>query len=393
MGNLKSFNGIKSVRGRIAIIHNAIAPYRHPLFEELSKTVDLMVYFCSKWVHPCKWDLWPKGYIYPHKFLPNIPIRTPIESFNFNPTILVELVKRKPNILIINGYTDPTAWLAFVLAYLLRIPVIQWTEGVREPKSITGFTTRPLRLFFAKKPDAIIVPGKISRNYLISLGAKEEKVFIAPNAIDNELFAHLLNMSKSKRKELKSQKDLEGKIVILYVGQLVSRKGIEYLIKAYSKIEKEYANVALLVLGKGPLEYNLKRLASSLGIQHVKVISPGLQLNDLVGLYNLGDIFVLPTLEDVWGFVINEAMACGLPVVATRAAQASLEMISPGESGFIVKEADAEELYKAIKKLVIDCEMRAKMARKSKEIVQTNFSVGCMAKGFLRAADYAASVS
>jgi len=373
---------------RIVILHNTIAPYRHPLFEGLSKSVNLLVYYCSVKHSSREWYLWPRKYDYKYKILPRIPIKTPIGELSLNPSILREIFKNKPHIIVISGYTDPTTWLVFAIAKLLKIPIIHWTEGVKEPRSILGMTTRTLRMLFVKKSDAVVVPGRLSKRYVISFGVDAEKVFIAPNTIDNKLFIEVSRRYQFSKEELKSRIELKGEVVILYVGQLIRRKGIEYLLPAYGKLEQEHNDVALLLVGSGPLESYLKGLADSLHLKNFMIIHSGLNLKELIRIYSVADIFVLPTLEDVWGFVINEAMICGLPVVSTRSSQAALEMVHSGENGYVIEAGDSEELYVALKNLIRNPTERQHMGIRSKEVAMKRFDVLHMVEGFISAIKY-----
>jgi len=375
---------VEHLKYKVAIVHNTIAPYRHPLFEKLSQNLDLIVYYCSVKHGLRHWALWPRNYDYKYKILPRISIG----EFCVNPSIIKELAANMPQILLLGGYVDPTMWLSFAIGKFFNIPIIYWTEAVKEPQSILGAITRPLRILFTIKSDAIVVPGRLSKNYVISLGADLEKIFVAVNSIDNRLFIDLLDKYRSQKEELKAQLGFEGKVVILYVGQLIKRKGLEYLLYAYAKLKQENNEAALVLLGSGSLEHYLRDLASSLGLRDFKIIHAGLNLEELVKLYLAADIFALPTLEDIWGFVINEALVCGLPVVATRASQAAQEMIRDGENGYIVKEADSEHLYNALKNLIHDSEHREKMGEKSMEIVVREFDVLHTVNGFLSAIKY-----
>jgi len=332
--------------------------------------------------------LWPRDYNYKYKILRRIPVKTPIGDQSLNLSIVKELVSNKPQALILSDYTDPTTWLAFALARLSEIPLIYWTEGITEPQSILGKISRPLRTLFIKKSGSIIVPGRLSKNYVISLGADPEKVFIAPNSIDNKLFTQSLDKNKEYANQLTTELGVRGKVLILYVGQLIERKGVEYLLHTYEKIKKEYPNAALLVLGSGISESNLRNLANAVQLRDFRIVHSGLSLRKLSVMYSIADIFVLPTLEDIWGFVINEAMACGLPVIATKASQAAQEMIQSGENGFLVKEANSEEMYVALKILLDDATRRKEMGKKSKDIVTNRFDAENTAKGFLAATKY-----
>jgi len=374
---------------RVALIHGGeIAPYIHPIFEELSKKVDLIVYYSLVNSNVRKWDLWPRRYYYKYKVLPRIPIKTLIGTLSLNPSILNEIIKKRPDIIVIGNWVNPTMWLTFVIAKLIKIPIIYWTEGIREPQSLLGVITRPLRILFVKKSDAIIVPGKLSKRYIVNLGANVEKVFVAPNVIDNDLFIKISQQYLPLKEKLKEQIGLKDKIVILSVAQLIKRKGIEYLLIAYARLEHEYDNLTLIVIGSGPLEYHLKDLSKSLGIKNARFIPSGMELNELIRFYCLADIFVLPTLEDVWGFVINEAMACRLPVIATRASQAANEMIHQGNNGYIIEAANTNELYYVLKSLIENPTHRIEMGEKSREILVQEFDVSVMIKGFLSAIEY-----
>src|SRR3990170_8918814 len=113
---------------RVAIIHNTIAPYRHPLFEELSKKTNLMVYYCSVKYRSREWALWPKSYRYKYKILRALSVRTSSGEFSLNPSIIKEITVAPPQAIVINGYTDPTVWIVFIISKLLKIPQVYWTE-------------------------------------------------------------------------------------------------------------------------------------------------------------------------------------------------------------------------------------------------------------------------
>ena len=382
MHNVKNIS-LKNLR--VAIIHNTVAPYRHSLFEKLSKYTSLIVYYCSvKHVHR-DWDLWPRVYHYKYKILLRIPLKFSKEELSLNPTIINEITRNRPHIIIIAGHIDPTMWIIFAIARLLKIPIIYWTGGIKEPKLILGRITRPLRMLFVKSACAIVVPGEMSRRYVIGLGANSEKVFTAPYVIDNELFIQVSCKYYPKKEELKDKLGLRNKIVILYVGQLIERKGIIYLLEAYKKLKTENKNIALVIVGHGKLYNKLLKVCREKGIDNVIFTGSIKDLNELIKYYCMADIFVLPTLEDIWGFVINEAMACSLPVVSTRTSQAAREMVIHGENGYIVREADSEALYDALKKLVYNHKLREEMGKKSRQILIQKFKVDYTVEGFIRA--------
>jgi glycosyltransferase involved in cell wall biosynthesis len=386
MQTWKFARAVNVKRSKVLIVHNVIAPYRLPLFELLCNdlSIDMEVFYCSTGANHFQWDVTPRKYKYRYKVLPCIS-----RKFSFlNPTVVFEIAKRNLDIIIVNGYVDITMQLAYALGKVMKIPVILWTEGIREPRTFLGLITRPIRMFFIKKADAIIVPGRVSRNYVISLGAAKSKVFIAPNCIDNGFFIEHSFKNKMDKGRLKKELGVNKDKVILYVGQLIERKGVDYLIRAYGRLKQEHEELALIIIGRGPLRNQLLHTRNISGISDVYFIGAKLKLVDLIKYYSITDFFVLPTLMDVWGFVINEAMACGLPIISTKNAQAATEMIHQGENGFIVNEANEEELYSAMKKLISLGELEL-MGKKSLEIVSTQFEPSLMKEGFVDAINHA----
>lgn len=371
---------------KVGLVHATIGPYRHPLFEKLSNEVDLIVYYCSANCGSRKWDLWPRNYDYKYKILSRIPFKTSIGGQSLNPSIITELILNKPQVLILSDYTDPTTWLALAVAKLLKIPLIYWTEGTKEPQSILGKISRPLRALLTKKSGSIIVPGRLSKNYVIGLGADPKKVFIAPNTIDNDLFIKVSDEYRERKDQLKAELGFKAKILILYVGRLCEQKGIVFLLEAYRKLKSKSDNSALIIVGYGEFYDELRKMCLEMKIKDdVTLTGPIANHEKLVRYYSISDVFVLPTLSDVWGFVINEAMACGLPVVATRASQAAQDMVRSGENGYIIKEADPKELYTVLKNLALDPKKREKMGKRSREIVMEEYTVSQMVKVFLSA--------
>jgi len=371
---------------RIAIVHNIVAPYRHPAFEKISEDprLEVTVYYCS-WGYPGRiWDAFPRKYQYKYKFLHGATMK----GLFFNPGIIFELIKNRFDAIIIGEWMYVTMQIAFIMGKLLRIPVLLWTEGIREPWSFAGSVTKAVRMLLIQKADAVVVPGNMSKDYVVSMGAHKSKVIIAPNTIDNEFFIKLGSEYKKSKERLKKELQLKTQKVVLCVGQLIERKGVDILVRAYGRLRHEYKGVTLVLIGSGPLSDHLRNMCRSGNISDVRFIGSGLELKDLIKYYAIADFFVFPTLFDVWGFVVNEAMASGLPVISTKNAQAAREMIREGENGYIINGGSEEELYLAMKKL-LDSEELERMGRKSLEIVNAEFSPLLMKEAFVKAIHYA----
>lgn len=369
---------------KVAFIHNTIAPYRHPLFEALSEFVDLTVYYCSVKHGKRKWDLWPRSYDYKYKILPRIPIG----DRSINPSIIKEIILNKFDVLILGGYIDPTNQIVFALGLILKIPIIYSTEGIKEPRSIFGIITKPIRYLFAKKSDACIAQGNITKKYLRSLGAANAKIFIAHNCIDNELFIRLYQQFEKDKNHIRKRLGFNEKYLLLYIGQLIPRKGVFDLIKIYEKVIQKRKDTGLIILGSGPLKSQLLDIISKKGIPGVHFIEGGISFSELIKYYSIADIFVLPTLRDLAPLVINEAMACGLPIVVYDSAGNAKQFVFSDNNGYVIKKGDIDTFSKSIIEILDNKQLRKEMSNNSRKIITTIGSVEKAVNGYIEAIKY-----
>lgn len=388
---------------KVALIHNIISPYSVSFFERLSRhpAVDLFVYFCAK-THKERKDIWDISES--DKFNYTVLSGITLESYrlvyliyHINPSIIPRLIRGKYDVVIIGGCNDFITQAAFVTSKLLKTPVILWSEGIKSSQwpgdiksaqSLLVKVASPLTKFITKKVDAIVVPGTMSRDFYIGEGARKKKVFIAPNALDDEMFMQQGSKFKGGKETVKRGLGIRNKKVILYVGQLIERKGVRYLIEAYNQLKRDYDDACLVIIGDGPLRKELEGICAEGDIKGVHFTGNKSQ-RELPKYYSIADLFVLPTLEDIWGLVVNEAMACGLPVISTIAAGCSVDLIIPGENGFIVDEANVDQLSSAMKKIILDENLARKMGRKSLEIIKGRHNLNKMVDGFTSAIEYA----
>jgi glycosyltransferase involved in cell wall biosynthesis len=165
------------------------------------------------------------------------------------------------------------------------------------------------------------------------------------------------------------QKFGKPELVFLAVGRLNERKGIRELIKGWSLIEQNSnEKLMLIIIGKGPLEKELKTLTKNLNLKGV-IFYGSVDYNDIARYYAVADVFVMPTLEDNWSLVVPEAMACGLPVICSKYNGCYPELIEPGKNGWIFDPLDKEDTFQALKKCVESKLKLKQMGEKSKKII------------------------
>lgn len=391
-------NSIKKYK--VAWIQNIIAPYTVPFFERLSQhpSIDLSAYFCTK-THKERKDAW--GILKSDKFnytvLPGITVDSWGIIYHVNPAVIPKLIKGKYDVIVIGDCTNFTTQAAFITSKLLKTPVIlhseaiksaQWFEGIKNIQWLLVKLVNPLRKYIIMKVDAVVVPWTVCRGFHLEQGAEAEKVFIAPGAIGNEMFTQQSSRLRKEKEKLKQQLDINNKKVILYVGRLIRRKGVRYLIEAYDELKRDYDDVCLMLVGDGPLRIELEESCVKHHIKDVHFLG-NKDYEELPKYYSMADIFVLPTLEDIGGLVVSGAMACGLPVITTKAAGCAVDLIIPGENGFIVDEANAGQLCSAIKRIILDEALARKMGDKSLEMVNSRYNLDENVNGVVSAIEYA----
>jgi glycosyltransferase involved in cell wall biosynthesis len=192
-----------------------------------------------------------------------------------------------------------------------------------------------------KNADAIISQSEFLKKEIGRLGIKNKRFFIIP-------MGALIEKFKPKGKNIaRARLNLpQDKKIILFVGHLFARKGVEYLIKALKQVSKKEKKVLCCIIGSGHLELQLKKLASDLGLnQNVKFLGQK-KHSQIPQFMNACDIFVLPSLNEGLPVVLCEALACGKPVVATNVA-GTPELVNI-DVGLLVKPKDPDDLARKL---------------------------------------------
>jgi len=363
------------MKTRVALLHNIIAPYRFPLFEALSqqKAVDLHVYFLSKTAKNRKWN-WKK-YVKQMKFaysvLPHWTIPLPLPEkipVIVNPTYIWELIKGKYDVVITAGWFDLSCLVTYVLAPIFRYKYIIWSESTNNEPSLQRTLSLPVVKWAVRNAASCIAIGTVSKEYLVSLGAKAERVAVALSTVDIEHFSKGSQISTRRKKALRQELGFSpDSKVIMYAGQFIPRKNVKTLLLAYSMMKTQ--KKALLLVGYGELEQELKDFVRVNKLPEVAFVAHT-EVDLMPHYYAVADVFVLPSLEETWGLVVNEAMACGLPVLLSNKVGSRGDLLEEGKNGWSFSPLNHEQLSKQLEKLCTDEKQRLKFGERSRAIIQ-----------------------
>ncbi|MDI6808608.1 MAG: glycosyltransferase family 4 protein [Candidatus Eisenbacteria bacterium] len=378
---------------KVIILHNIINPHVNPLFEAISNLPDisLKVYFLSESAKDRKWSVETK-LPFQYEILSNTVLNLHdrergLFPFVINPSIGLKLFKERYDVLVCSGWESPSAYMALLVCKLRKKRFVLWSGTTVNEKSSRWKFTTPFKKLLAAKSDACISYGTLSREFLVSLGAEKRKTFISYNTVDVEYFRDRANSARNERRKILDKLGVSGdSSIILYVGQLIQRKGIDHLLKAYGRLRREDTSASLFIVGYGPEERALKEMCIRDNIPDVHFKS-FIDLPDLPEIYAVSAVFVLPSKIEVWGLVLNEAMACGLPIITTNTVGASRDLVEEGVNGFVVCAGDEEALYLGMKTLVSDRPLRERMGRESLRII-SGFTYKNVVRGFQDAFEF-----
>lgn len=379
---------------RIVVITNMVAPYRIPLFNVLAKKLhsQLSVYFFVAMEKDRQWNIPYKEMQFEFRFLPGFSIELGRIKLHLKLSLFHYLMLEKPEVVIIGGFSFQTI-IAMIYTHLMRKPFIIWSEGTLHSECYRCRIRIPLRRWLVKKAKAFIAVSKEAKQYFQHLGVPSEKIFMAIQTLDVEEFSKKCALFHKNKKSIKKRIGLKDDIkIILYSGQLIKRKGVVYLLKAFFQISMKYPNLVLLIVGNGPDLSSLKSFCKENNILNKVVFAGFTHFDDLPKFYSISDVFVFPTLSDTFGLVVNEAVAAGLPIICSKWAGAARDLVKDGVNGYIVNPQDVNTLTKKMEDLLQNDKKRLEMGRKSKEMIKLCI-IEKAVQGFKEAIIYATSLS
>jgi glycosyltransferase involved in cell wall biosynthesis len=370
---------------RLLILTEIIAPYRIPVFNALAarEEVDLHVVFLSETDAGLRqWHVYLDEIQFSYEILKSF--RRRIAGFNVLLTrgVSAAIERADPGVIVAGGYSYVAMWEAKRWARARGIPLLLWSESNSQDARRNLWPVEFAKRKFIQACQGYVVPGKSAAEYLASFGVGKEKISLAPNAVDVKRFATSAELA---RRDLRGRKRLGLPAqYFLYVGRFVKSKGIYDLLNAYAKLpDKIRYRVGLVFVGDGEERNELMRRSRDL--RAGCIMFPGfVQRDELPDYYANAIALVFPTYSDPWGLVVNEAMACGIPVIATDAAGSIADMVCDGMNGYVVGAADADRLSQAMLKLVSDSELCRRMGQASAARSQC-FTPQVWAEGVVRA--------
>jgi 1,2-diacylglycerol 3-alpha-glucosyltransferase len=360
------------MKHRLVIISEIIAPYRIPVFNALAarEDVDSSILFLSETDPGLRqWRVYKDDIRFRYQVLPSWRCRIADYNVLLNRDVARTLDRLNPEVVVCGGYNYVASWQALRWAKRRGIPFLLWSESNARDIRSQSAPVELLKKRFIASCAGFVVSGKSSREYLKQLGVHERPIFDAPNAVDVSFFSEAAGRARRNDAEIRRLRNLPERY-FLYVGRLVPQKGVFELLEAYAKLGSEIRKATGLVfVGDGVARQGLEEKASQIGPGRV-VFSGFVHRDELAEFYGLAEALILPTYTDTWGLVVNEAMACGLPVLVSSAAGCVEDLLDHGKNGYVVPPRDVDHLMSAMEHLAENPDLRRQMSGCSVERIR-----------------------
>jgi glycosyltransferase involved in cell wall biosynthesis len=309
-----------------------------------------------------------------------IGLRSWRDEVRLHPIALRECIFGHYDCYVLSGLWASVTFLTCALVlWLRRRPWVLWLErphllddfeidAYSKLRNLAPFRWMRdrIRKFLLRRCSAVLCTGTAARDAYALLGTPHEKLFVLPYCRDNQRFE---TVEPKRVAAVKRRHDLNGKIVLLFSGQMIARKGVDTLLKALERIARVRSNVALLLLGDGPERTHYESMVPSVFRSSVH-FAGHLSQRELPEHFAAADLFVFPSRHDGWGVVINEACAAALPVVTTRQTGAAYDLVEDGRSGFILEHDDVDGFVDRLLRLIDEPALREKFGQRSRELVE-----------------------
>lgn len=306
----------KATPGRVAIVTNAPAPYRSPVFARLGDEYEIV--FCAASESNRSWGA--VNLNFRHRFVPG-RVHRHADGYNyiyFNWAILEVLGQIDPDVVVTTGF-NPTHLLAFVWAKLRSRPHVALTDGTLASEAGLSLIHRLVRRAVYRMTSAFVVTGRGGRELLRSYGVDEERI-----CISRLCAPEFPGLPPSMR---------EREFDVLFCGQLHPRKAPLFFVKVCKELRDLRGSCRCLIIGDGPLRAEVLQAMDDAQLDYSYL--DAVPYADIGRQYARAKVLLFPTLQDAWGLVANEAFAAGTPVITTPEAGVSGDLVIDGVNGFI----------------------------------------------------------
>jgi len=371
---------------KILLITNIPNPYRVPLFNMLSKKMliekkHLKVVFASETYKRRYFKLSTNEFNFDYIILNGGAINSKSNSektFFLYKGLWKLLRKERPNKIIVSGFSAATL-LVFIWKLVTRTKYIIWSGSIEKENRNSSFLRISQRKLLCRFASSFVVYGSKAKKYLINMGVKESKISIAINTVDTNFF-------RSETEKIRQSLSSENKhVTFTYLGYLVPRKNVQLLLKTIKIVSKSRNNFKLDIIGEGSSRADLEKYVNENELSSIVRFIGFKQKDELPSFFASSNGLIFQTDFDIWGLVLNEAMAAGILCISSINAGATIDLIEDGVNGFALDFNDTEDVAKKIKFIIDNPKKSYEMGQRAAEFIRTKANLEIAANGFIEA--------
>lgn len=330
------------------IITSMPTPYRLSVFAEAYKLdPSIHVIFLARSEANRNWDIPFHLYDFSFEILEakQIFIKKYDFALQYNPGLIKRIRVLSPARILLGGYNSFSYILLLIYCKIFNIDIGIWWGSHSLSERISRGFVKKVKDFIVRSFDFYFCYGTKSEEFLLNIGINRDSIFVGRNSVDVDLFGKA-SLDYKLRPNI-------SEVQFLYVGQIIERKGIFEMISALSLIS--FDKWRLTIIGHGDMVPELLKKISHLGLGgNVAYGGYTTQIDETISFYEKSDVLLMPSTIEVWGLVVNEALACGMPVLASKYAGVTYDLIDSADVfvGGSVDFTDVEHSKAVIEDLI-----------------------------------------
>ena len=250
---------------------------------------------------------------------------TKVPSISIKKKLFEVLNNLNPEVVILSGWDAIPSLYALLWALKNNKPTVVISESQEFDFKRSRIKELGKKLLL-KLIDSAFVGGVNQSDYLIKLGFNKERIFLGCDVVDNDFF---FQSNEADNKKIISQLP---KNFFMTSCRFVEKKNLSFLIKVFEKFQRKVEDWLLVLVGDGPLKEDLIEFSNQLNISEKVVFTGYQEYESIRSIYNSASCFVLPSITEQWGLVINEALASGLPVLCSKRAGCAPNLIENNQT-------------------------------------------------------------
>ena len=351
---------------RLAVISTHPIQYHSAWYRAMASRpeLDLHVYYCHQATSreqasagfgvEFDWDV-PLLEGYTFTFLKNVADSPGHGRFGgFDTPEIKEIIRRREyDAVLVNGWHYKSAWQAIWACWKSKVKVM--ARGDSHLHTPRGIAKRAVKSFtyrsFVPRFDACLAAGQWSREYFLHYGARPERIFLVPHAVDSKRFQTEAECLKPRRAELRKERNLdENAVVFMFSGKFIPKKRPMDFVCAIERAVRHNPRIQGLMVGDGPLRASCEDLVRE---RTTPIRFTGfLNQSQITKAYVASDVLVLPSDGgETWGLVVNEAMACARPCIVSDRVGCGPDLVIPGKTGATFSLGDVDALANSMVEL------------------------------------------